>query len=322
VTVLLVMRCAVLCCMSKQYVHTHRTATAVQRYLVNMATVIYPSLMNDCSGLPDFRGNEGFWNHYPPMRKLGLSFSDMANPRWFESDPKIAWGFYGHRLNLYRNTTPHYGFQLMRNWTQSKKDPSFVFTSNVDNQFQKAGFDEDRIVECHGSVWHLQCVQSCCDDIVSSASLNVTVDEDTFQAEEPLPRCPKECDNLARPNVLMFGDPYWIDKRTREQQRRMFKWQNDMKRKRLVIIELGAGTAVPTVRATSESMLTSNPQNRLIRINPRESFFGTYSSSDTRYLSKSKQHLQFIPLPLGSLQALSAIQRIMDEQAQYPSPSS
>src|SRR5262245_5286806 len=27
------------------------------------------------SGLPDFRGNEGFWKAYPPLRKLGLSFT-------------------------------------------------------------------------------------------------------------------------------------------------------------------------------------------------------------------------------------------------------
>jgi len=56
------------------------------------------------SGLPDFRGDEGFWKAYPPMAKLGIRFSSMANPRWFESDPELAWGFYGHRLNLYRAT--------------------------------------------------------------------------------------------------------------------------------------------------------------------------------------------------------------------------
>jgi len=54
------------------------------------------------SGLPDFRGNEGFWKAYPPFAKLGLNFIDMANPEWFSQDPELAWGFYGHRLNLYR----------------------------------------------------------------------------------------------------------------------------------------------------------------------------------------------------------------------------
>ena len=34
------------------------------------------------SGLPDFRGNEGFWRAYPVIKKLGHSFVDMANPEW------------------------------------------------------------------------------------------------------------------------------------------------------------------------------------------------------------------------------------------------
>ena len=32
------------------------------------------------SGLPDFRGQEGFWRAYPALRHQGLSFEDMANP--------------------------------------------------------------------------------------------------------------------------------------------------------------------------------------------------------------------------------------------------
>ena len=68
------------------------------------------------SGLPDFRGNEGFWEAYPPFAKLGLSFMELANPGWFESDPALAWGFYGHRLESYRRTVPHRGFEVLREW--------------------------------------------------------------------------------------------------------------------------------------------------------------------------------------------------------------
>ena len=45
------------------------------------------------SGLPDFRGNQGFWKAYPPYQKLGLDFVSLANPRWFRDDPSLAWGF-------------------------------------------------------------------------------------------------------------------------------------------------------------------------------------------------------------------------------------
>src|SRR5215468_9418889 len=65
------------------------------------------------SGLPDFRGPEGFWRAYPAYARLGLRFEALANPRWFERDPELAWGFYGHRLGLYRDTTPHEGFAAL-----------------------------------------------------------------------------------------------------------------------------------------------------------------------------------------------------------------
>ena len=68
------------------------------------------------SGLPDFRGHQGFWDAYPPYARLGLRFTDLASPRWFASDPAFGWGFYGHRRNLYRETTPHPGFDVLRRW--------------------------------------------------------------------------------------------------------------------------------------------------------------------------------------------------------------
>src|SRR5262245_65520914 len=63
------------------------------------------------SGLPDFRGDQGFWKAYPPYAERGLRFVDLANPDWFENDPAMAWGFYGHRFNLYHKTAPHAGFR-------------------------------------------------------------------------------------------------------------------------------------------------------------------------------------------------------------------
>src|SRR5258706_6437742 len=100
------------------------------------------------SGLPDFRGREGFWKAYPPLAKAGLSFQEVANPIWFAQDPELAWGFYGHRLHLYRETTPHIGFEILRRWAENLSGGAFIFTSNVDGQFQKAGFQDELVAEC------------------------------------------------------------------------------------------------------------------------------------------------------------------------------
>jgi NAD-dependent SIR2 family protein deacetylase len=220
------------------------------------------------SGLPDFRGTEGFWNAYPPYRKLGLEFMEVANPQWFRDDPTLAWGFYGHRLNLYRAATPHAGFAILRRWADRMKHGAFVFTSNVDGQFQKAGFAEDRIIECHGSVHWMQCLHDCGAGIFPADGCRVTIDEETMRASEPLPACVK-CGKLPRPNILMFGDWGWDSDRTTSQQQRLRTWLEGLTGK-LAVIECGAGLAIPTVRLFCER-LASASHGRLIRINVRES---------------------------------------------------
>lgn len=222
------------------------------------------------SGLPDFRGNEGFWEAYPPIAKRGISFAEMANPHWFEADPELAWAFYGHRLNLYRRTTPHEGFSMLLDIAQKKPGGYFVFTSNVDGQFQKARYSSERIKECHGSIHHLQCTKGCNRDIWEAKNTDVEVDEELFQARQPLPRC-INCGGLARPNILMFGDWGWLSDRTDAQGLRMSKWLNEVRSMalNLAIVELGAGNAVPTVRMQSEQVAI-NYNGRLIRINPRD----------------------------------------------------
>ena len=110
------------------------------------------------SGLPDFRGNEGFWKAYPALGRERIDFAAIASPDAFARDPSRAWGFYGHRLALYRRTVPHAGFATLRRWRERAPHGAFVFTSNVDGQFQKAGTPPDRVVECHGSIHHLQCL--------------------------------------------------------------------------------------------------------------------------------------------------------------------
>ena len=219
------------------------------------------------SGLPDFRGDHGFWNAYPMYRRLGLSFVQAANPEHFERDPAFGWGFYGHRTNLYRATVPHEGFQIIRKWISEFNLKNFVVTSNVDGQFQKAGFAEDAILEVHGSIHYLQCLSPCSNAIWDNLE-EVPVNIETMKAER-IPKC-NSCGGVARPNILMFGDFSWLSDRTRKQERRYDGFFTEHRNARLVVVELGAGTAIPTIRYMGERM-TVTCRATLIRINPRES---------------------------------------------------
>ncbi|MBU0550213.1 NAD-dependent deacetylase [Myxococcota bacterium] len=237
------------------------------------------------SGLPDFRGPAGFWRAYPMYERLGRSFEQAANPIHFKRDPADGWGFYGHRTGLYRETIPHEGFHIIKRWIGQR--PRFIVTSNVDGQFQRAGYAESDIYEVHGSIHHLQCEGPCCEEIWPNEE-DISIDQETMRALR-FPMC-RHCQRAARPNILMFGDWAWLDKRARAQSRRYADFIKDAPAKR-VVLEMGAGSAIPTIRFTTED-LAAMTGTRAIRINPRE------PEIDGR---------DNIALPMGALEALQAI---------------
>eukprot|EP01122_Echinamoeba_exundans_P016166 TRINITY_DN8108_c0_g1_i1.p1 TRINITY_DN8108_c0_g1~~TRINITY_DN8108_c0_g1_i1.p1 ORF type:complete len:301 (+),score=28.02 TRINITY_DN8108_c0_g1_i1:3-905(+) len=250
------------------------------------------------SGLPDFRGPQGFWRAYPPMEKLGLRFEMMSNPSWFERDPAFAWGFWSHRYNLYNKTTPHDGFQIMKRWAQSKGDGKyFSFTSNVDGHWERAGFPIDRIAECHGTVHYAQCADVCTAKIWPMSEVTVpAVNLDTFHTvNEEVPKCPHCNKSVVRPNVLMFGDDNWIADRTDAQEERFHQFTKSLDKQttKLLIVEIGAGTAIPTIRMTSERLARNFKQSLLVRINPTDS-------------DVPEGH---VSLPVGALKALMKIDK-------------
>lgn len=221
------------------------------------------------SGLPDFRGPKGFWRAYPPLKKLGIAFEKMANPRWFRKKPALAWGFYGHRLQLYRNTTPHNGYKIILKWIEELKLDYFIFTSNVDAHFQKVGFDENKIYECHGSIMQFQCSHNCGQEVwLPRPDFELLIEEHSLEAKDPLPLCPT-CKAIARPNILMFSDWDWDSKNSSIQERKYRNWLDRNRNKNLVVLEIGAGENIPTVRLECESVY-SLQKNFFIRINPVE----------------------------------------------------
>lgn len=218
------------------------------------------------SGLPDFRGDNGFWRAYPALGQSGLRFEDIASPRAFAERPATAWGFYGHRLQLYRATAPHAGFDLLHAWGQRMPQGCFVFTSNVDGHFQKAGFPPSRVYECHGSIHRLQCTANCNGDIWGTSDLHPQVDGAACEWQGELPHCP-HCGALARPNILMFNDWHWNSERSDRQRALLDRWLDSVQTPPLVV-EIGAGRAVPTVRHFSQRMQQRG--SPLIRINLHE----------------------------------------------------
>lgn len=219
------------------------------------------------SGLPDFRGSEGFWQAYPALGQKRLAFYQIACPAAFRRQPQLAWGFYGHRLQLYRLTQPHAGFAILADWGRQKPGGLMVRTTNVDGQFQRAGFAASQLMECHGSIHHLQCLLPCSTEIWPADDFIPEIDTEQCLLLNQAPRCPR-CGGLARPNILMFDDDQWLSERTLQQEQKLQSWLS--RQHNVLIIELGAGQAIPVLRHFAQRLGTTRDDSRLLRINPRE----------------------------------------------------
>jgi NAD-dependent SIR2 family protein deacetylase len=191
---------------------------------------------------------------------------------------------------MYRDTHPHAGFAALLTISKKMPNGAFVFTSNVDGHFQKSGFAHDKVIECHGSIHYLQCLDDCGQPVWSANDFQPAVDTASCALLSDLPTCP-ECGKVARPNILMFNDWSWDSFRTDRQQSRFNAWL--ARSKRPVAIEIGAGVTIPTVRRFGEEIGCP-----LIRINPDDSAIGLRRG---------------IGIPLGALDGISRVAQALEK---------
>lgn len=213
------------------------------------------------SGLEQYRGNDGLWLKSVRIEGHDVPYYDLMSHQAFIENPAKAWALIGEMQEKYKKTTPHEGFNLLLDMVKNKE--YFVVTSNVDEHFQKAGFDENRVFECHGSIFYMQCTE------ISEREIwlcpEISIDNNEFVALN-IPKCP-ECGKNCRPNVLLFGDWFWLSTKSAIQQQRFVKWSRIIKEscKNIVAIEIGAGLTINTIRKASEAFTEGTFP--LVRIN-------------------------------------------------------
>lgn len=246
--------------------------------------------MSADSNLPTYRDKEGFWNDYPPYRKLDKNYESMMSPHGFATDPHFAWGFFGHQYQIYKNAVPHEGYIKLLELFQSKKE-YFVVTTNVDGLFLKAGFPAEYLHEAHGSIHKLQCTRPCQRIAWSIDALDVEVDYFTMKALDTLPLCP-HCGAVARPNIFMYGDTddSYVWEESEESAGRFREWRQQNLHKKVVILEIGVGAE--GMKRHVQTYYREFSDAVLARINPE---FDGLDSNDALYMQ------------MGAKEALAAI---------------
>lgn len=116
------------------------------------------------------------------------------------------------------------------------------------------------------------------DNIVNNSPIEIDSKTMRVKNENDIPKCPK-CGALARPNVSFFSDTdySYVDTRQCAQKERIRQWLDNLKdannNDRLLIIELGCGTSIHSLRFETEVLLYHTPEQfakraSFIRINP------------------------------------------------------
>ena len=153
-----------------------------------------------------------------------------------------------------------------------KNKEYFVLTTNVDHQFYKAGFDEQRIFATQGDYGKTQCQKACHPKTYDAEDLFRKMDEarrDCLIPSELVPKCPVCGGNMA---MNLRCDNYFVeDEAWREAADRYAGFLEQNKDKKVVLLELGVGFNTPIIiRFPFEKMVRENSSYSLIRLNMDE----------------------------------------------------
>ena len=145
------------------------------------------------SGIPTFRGKDGYWRNLDPAK--------LATPEAFEQNPKLVWEWYRERRQRIRAAKPNAAHEAVARLAILAREFLLV-TQNVDDLHARAGLGKEKMVQIHGDIFETRC-----------ARCGFERKDKEKEEEEEIPTCPR-CKALMRPGVVWFGemlDPGKID---------------------------------------------------------------------------------------------------------------
>jgi len=142
------------------------------------------------SGIPDFRGPQGLWTKNPEAEKMATTQNYMAEPevRVASWKAKLESNFDSRR--------PNPGHLALANLERQGRLDTLI-TQNVDGLHHKAGNSPERIIEIHGTVREVVCME--CDD---RGPMEPALER--VRAGEADPPCGK-CGGILKSATISFG---------------------------------------------------------------------------------------------------------------------
>jgi NAD-dependent deacetylase len=142
------------------------------------------------SGIPDFRGPQGVWTRDPAAEKI----SDI---RHYVADPQVRKAAWQARLHSPAwKAQPNRGHMALAELERRGRLHTLI-TQNIDGLHQRAGNSAERVIEVHGTLHAVICL-----DCGWKGPMLETLER--VRAGEDDPAC-RQCNGLLKSDTISFG---------------------------------------------------------------------------------------------------------------------
>ena len=222
-------------------------------------TILTGAGLSADSGIPTFRGKEGFWT----IGSVNYMPEEMGTYEMFLDKPLEVWKWFLYRFNICIKALPNKGHFAIKELEDTFTDRFRLITQNVDGLHFKAQSSRERTFLIHGTLEKARCGNECSSELYPYPQIPLEKGQELTSEQTELLKCPK-CGNYLRPHVL------WFDERYNEKHYKLDSSLRVAKETGLLLI-VGTSGATTLPRRIVESVLSK--QGIIIDINPNENYF-------------------------------------------------
>lgn len=189
-------------------------------------------------------------------------FKDMYAGGFFPfKTPEEFWAYWSRYIFINRYTDVDNGTYRRLFELADGKD-YFVITTNVDHQFQKAGFDKSRLFYTQGDYGLFQCSEPCCQKTYDNEEIITKCFERQENMRIPIELIPK-CPRCGKPMTmnLRSDDKFVEDEGWHAAAGRYEDFLQKIRGRRVLFLELGVGYNTPgIIKFPFWKMTAQNPR--------------------------------------------------------------
>ncbi len=243
-------------------------------------------------------GGSFFLKYFRYMHDL-YGYEDMYSAGFHDfSSSEEKWGYWSKAIYLNRYQRGPQKLYLELKKLLADKN-YFIITTNVDHQFQLAGFDKERLHYTQGDYGLFQCSVPChqltYDNQTQILEMIQNIDPITHKIPSFLvPRCPI-CGSEMETN-LRVDERFVEDKGWHEARKRYLRFLEDNHNKKVLFLEIGVGFNTPgIIKYPFWQMMIENPKSVYACLNHETSHFPREIEERTIFIKNDiKETLEFM----------------------------